>query len=126
MVIILTVSSSNLFYDWNRPNSLVAYYFAVPPAYHGIDIAHTFYDDRPGKTILGSPVDAAVAKVLQEYITSFAMTGFPNRNASDAPFFPVYGKIAQTQILNLTGLGTQITDPAANRRCDWWQKALYY
>lgn len=98
----------------------------MPPALHGLDIAYTFYNDGPGSTVFGTPVDATVSVALQEYITNFVMTGSPNNNTYSPPVFPMNGENFQVQFLNITGLGMQIKDPTANERCDWWQKALYH
>jgi hypothetical protein len=52
------------------------------------------------------------------------MTGTPN--GAGIPDFPMYGEGSLEQDLNITGLGTQIKDPAANLRCTWWEKAFYF
>ena len=59
---------------------------------------------------------------MQEYITEFAMTGSPNE--AGVPHFDMYGDDAEVQVLGISGI-SETTDPAANYRCDWWQKALY-
>ncbi|KAI6711462.1 hypothetical protein JHW43_006018 [Diplocarpon mali] len=105
-------------------NNTYAYYFATPPGYHGADIAHTFYDGSPGRTIFGSAVDVPVATTLQDYMTSFAMTSSPNRAGGAAPEFPLYGAERNTLLLNTTGLGTVLADPSSDRRCDFWQGGL--
>jgi len=63
-----------------------------------------------------------IAIALQEYITHFAETGNPNEPG--VPHFTMYGKNATVQNLNITGI-TEMMDPAATYRCNWWQKALY-
>ena len=50
------------------------------------------------------------------------MTGSPNE--AGVPYFVMYGSNATVQNLNITGI-SETLDPAANQRCDWWQKALY-
>ncbi|KAH9829340.1 putative type-B carboxylesterase lipase family protein [Teratosphaeria destructans] len=100
-------------------NKTYGYYFAVPPALHGGDIPYTYYNG--GGTSL-MVLSTSVAITLQEYITTFAETGSPN--GAGTPYFQVYGRNATVQDLNITGI-SQIVDPAANSRCDWWQKALY-
>ena len=89
----------------------------MPPATHGEDIAYTYYNGD------NSTVESvAVATTLQEYITHFAETGNPNE--AGVPFFNMYGANATVEVLNITGF-SQTMDPAANARCNWWQKALY-
>jgi carboxylesterase type B len=97
-------------------NQTYAYLFAVPPGLHGDDIEYTFNNDDA----LLAP---QIADALQEYITHFAEFGTPSEKG--VPYFPLYGNNATVQVLNVTGI-TQARDPAANERCNWWQKALYY
>ena len=98
-------------------NCTYAYYFTVSPALHGLDIPYTYFNG-PNPSVLSE--DVAIA--LQEYITRWAETGNPNE--AGVPFFPLYGDNSTVQNLNITGI-SQVRDPTANWRCDWWQKALY-
>ena len=82
-----------------------------------MDIPYTYYNGD--NTTILSP---AIAIALQEYITEFAMSGSPNE--AGVPYFPMYQVNATVQDLNITGI-SQTFDPAANARCNWWQKALY-
>ncbi len=54
------------------------------------------------------PVNATVAQVLQGYITSFAITGSPNRDG--LPYFPSYGSNSSMQSIGFEGVGTQVLD----------------
>lgn len=99
-------------------NNTYAYYFTVPPALHGQDVAYTYYNG-PSEDVLNDQVAIA----LQEYITHWAATGNPNQPG--VPFFPIYSDNATVQDLNATGI-SQVMDPTANERCAWWQKALYF
>jgi len=110
------IFTCNTFYlDKAYGNQTHAYFFTVPPALHGNDIAYTYYN--------GAPILAPqIALALQEYITSFAMTGSPNE--AGVPYFNLYGQNATIQDLNITGI-SEIIDPTANARCNFWQKALY-
>lgn len=113
--------SCNTYYlDKAYPNQTYAYFFAVPPATHGQDIAYTFYNANDSSSSISAP---QIAIAMQEYITRFAETGNPNEKG--VPFFPMYGGNDTVQVLNVTGI-SQARDPVANARCDWWQKALYY
>ena len=105
-------------------NQTYSYYFSVPPGLHGEDVAYTYFNGDTKTSDDGSPVNATVAKALQDYLTSFAMKGTPNEKG--VPYFPMYG--ANSTILNIAGtdLGATLVDTVANSRCDWWQKALYY
>ncbi|QSZ31432.1 hypothetical protein DSL72_000997 [Monilinia vaccinii-corymbosi] len=104
-------------------NKTYSYYFTVPPGLHGEDIAYTFFNGDTTTLNVGLPVNATVAAVLQRYIMNFAMTGNPNGRG--VPFFPEYQKNATTVVLGSTGLGSLQTDTTANKRCEWWQQALY-
>lgn len=113
------VFTCNTFYlDKAYNNQTYAYYFTVPPAIHGQDIPYTYYNG-PNPANVPNP---KIAIALQEYITSFAMGGNPNEQG--VKHFPMYGEGATVQDLGATGI-SQVMDPAANQRCDWWQKALY-
>ena len=83
-----------------------------------MDIPYTFYNG-PNPSAVISP---KIAMALQEYITNFAEKGSPN--GPGVPHFQMYGPDATVQDLNITGI-SELMDPAANYRCDWWQKALY-
>lgn len=95
-----------------------AYYFTVPPALHGEDVPYTYFNGPNPSAVKND----AVAIALQEYITHFAETGTPNE--AGVKYFPMYGANATVQDLNITGI-SDVMDPAANYRCDWWQKALW-
>lgn len=110
--------SGNTFYlDKAYGNKTYAYFFTVPPALHGEDIPYTFFNG-PSASVLSAPIAIA----LQEYLTHFAETGSPNEVG--VPNFIMYGANATVQNLGITGI-SEVMDPAANARCNWWQKALY-
>lgn len=67
-------------------------------------------------------VSDPIAVALQEYITSFAINGKPS--GPSLPMFPIYSNSTDIIDLNVTSI-TDIMDPIANDRCDWWQKELY-
>lgn len=107
----------NTFYlDKAFANDTFSYLFAIPPALHGEDVPYTYYPSA------GVEVPA-IAIALQEYITRFAETGNPN--VQGVPYFDLYSANATVQVLNITGI-SEIRDPAANARCDWWQKGLIF
>lgn len=118
------VFTCNTFYlDKAYGNNTYSYLFSVPPALHGNDVRYTFYNANTTSTDLVDGVpNPAIALALQEYITNFAIRGTPNQQG--VPHFDLYGANATVQNLNITGI-SQIRDPAANERCNWWQKALY-
>jgi carboxylesterase type B len=99
-------------------NRAYAYIFSVPPGPHGEDTAYTFFrgGSNPGVA------NATLARALQKYIIQFVTTGSPN--AKGLPKFPLYGSENKVLNLNLTGIEV-ISDPSANKRCDWWQKGLF-
>jgi carboxylesterase type B len=98
-------------------NQTHAYRFSIPPAYHGEDVPYTYYNGP------SSSVNGTIALAMQSYITTFAMTGQPNQPS--LPQIPLYGSNNQILDFNVTGI-TTISDPEANERCEWWQKALYF
>jgi carboxylesterase type B len=102
-------------------NRTYAYLFSVPPAFHGFDVAYTYYEGgAPGNTPLGV-VNTTVAVALQDWITSFAITGKPQ--ADGVMEFKLYGDDANVMELDLDGIDS-VMDRNANERCKWWQKGL--
>jgi len=89
----------------------------VPPALHGQDVPYTFFNG-PSSSVLSDPIAVA----LQEFITSFAINGKPSGPA--LPMFPIYSNATEIIDLNATKI-SEIMDPIANQRCNWWQKELY-
>lgn len=101
-------------------NRTYAYFFTIPPALHGRDIAYTYYNDEG---VSEAVQNVTVALALQNFITSFTATGRPVGQPG-IPVFNMYGPNVTVINLNLTSI-TQGMDDAANFRCNWWQKALY-
>ncbi len=102
-------------------NETYAYFFTVPPALHGQDVAYTYFNG-PSPSVRNE----TVALVLQEFITSFAATGRPDADGVEGvPRFDLYGPEASIVNLNASGI-TDGVDDTANERCAWWQKALYF
>jgi carboxylesterase type B len=106
-------------YGLNRAygNKTYSYFFTVPPSLHGQDVAYTYYNG-PSASVLND----TLAKIMQRYETNFVMTGNPN--APGLPNFPMYGAGSTVLNLNISTIGPT-KDPAANARCQWWQKGLY-
>lgn len=90
----------------------------MPPALHGQDLAYTFFNG-PSSSVVSDPIAVA----LQEYITSFAING-GQPSGPLLPMFPIYSNASDIIDVNATSI-TEIMDPIANSRCDWWQKELY-
>ncbi|EEU37881.1 uncharacterized protein NECHADRAFT_88162 [Fusarium vanettenii 77-13-4] len=64
-----------------------------------------------------------LALMLQRYLVPFALTGEPNTQAELD--MPVYG--SKGELLEFTNSGVDIiSDPNNNKRCEWWQRALYF
>jgi carboxylesterase type B len=104
-------------------NKTYSYLFAVPPAFHGIDVAYTYFTGGAVSTVNPLAVtNRTVAIALQEFITSFAITGEPE--AEGIKQFNMYGPDAKVLELAATGI-EEVRDTNANARCSWWQKALY-
>ncbi|KAI8939663.1 hypothetical protein NX059_003420 [Plenodomus lindquistii] len=102
-------------------NQTYSYLFAVPPGFHGQDVAYTYYDGGALAPPLGV-TNRTVAIALQDFIASFAETGAPE--ADGIPQFNMYGEDAGVLKLNITGI-EEVRDSNANARCAWWQKGLY-
>jgi len=118
------IFTCNTFYlDKAFGNKTHSYLFNIPPAIHGQDIPYTYYTGVNQTAASGSVMYPAVAIAMQDYITSFAETGNPNEEG--VPYFPIYGPNATIQVLNTTSI-FQMKDPAANYRCNYWQRAIYY
>ncbi|KAI9763169.1 MAG: hypothetical protein M1840_000881 [Geoglossum simile] len=99
-------------------NQTYAYRFSIPPSFHGQDVPYTYYNG-PSPAVMND----TIALTMQRYITTFAITGQPNRPS--LPYIPLYGSDNQILDLNVTDI-MPIPDPEANERCEWWQKALYF
>ena len=124
----VTFTCNTYYLDKAYGNDTYSYFFTIPPALHGQDIAYTYYNGNGSATAGSGGISLGVsapqiAIAMQEYITSFAMTGNPNEKG--VPFFPIFGQNATIQVLSVTGIAAA-RDPTANYRCDWWQKGLYY
>jgi len=96
------------------------YKWSVPPAYHGLDVPYTFYNG-PNPAVHNGTESLAVS--LQTYLTTFAMTGSPNRaGAAPMPLFESSENILDVSVAGLK----PIKDPQANVRCEWLQKTLFF
>lgn len=102
-------------------NETYSYLFAVPPAFHGFDVAYTAFDGGAESLLPTGVTNRTVAIALQKFITSFAENGVPE--APGVTKFNMYGEDASVLRLNITGID-EIRDSNANKRCDWWQLAL--
>jgi acetylcholinesterase len=103
-------------------NETYNYLFAVPPAFHGFDVAYTFFLGGDTSLLPTDVNNRTVAFALQDFITSFAEKGAPE--APGITMFDMYGENASVMRLNITGID-EIRDVNANKRCDWWQLALF-
>ncbi|RFU82192.1 acetylcholinesterase [Trichoderma arundinaceum] len=94
------------------------YQYSVWPAVHGSDQPSLFSNGpTPG-------VDPEISSLLKNVVAGFVNNGSPNKSPAGITT-PPYGQVSS--ILNVSVNGSSvIRDPAANERCDWWQKALYY
>lgn len=114
---------NTLYLNLARNNNSYTYFFSVPPALHGQDIAYTFANGPGPANATYGPLNVTVALALQNFITSFAEIGRPV-GQQGIPYFNMYGANATVMNLNVTGI-SEIMDPTANARCLWWQKGLY-
>ena len=117
-----SIFTCNTFYlDKAYGNRTYSYLFAVPPAFHGLDVSFTYYTGGALSSLPIGVTNRTVAIALQEFITSFAIEGRPE--AEGIRQFNMYGPDAQVLELNVTGIA-EVTDSNANARCNWWQKSL--
>ena len=127
----LVFTCNTFFLDLAYGNKTYAYQFSILPALHGDDVDYTFYNDGGPRAPDLSQLDpglqnVTVALALQDWIVTFTRDGAPsNPDVQGIPKFTVYGPNAMIEDLKLTSI-TQIMDPAADLRCRWWQKSLYY
>lgn len=94
-----------------------SYLFSIPPGTHTLDVYFSYFVNSSSTV-----TNETVARYMQEYFTSFAAGGDPNRGS--LPEFPVYGSNFTDLNLNQTFIDS-VPDPAANSRCDWWKAVTY-
>ncbi|KAF2146992.1 uncharacterized protein K452DRAFT_293488 [Aplosporella prunicola CBS 121167] len=110
-------------------NKTYGYIFGVSPGLHGQDVPHTYYDpgsapsSGDGGVAATLPFNVTVAEALQDYITTFAITGQPDSALDGLPKFTKYGSDASVVGLSQGGISLQ-KDTAANERCKWWGENL--
>ena len=96
------------------------YLFDVPPAFHGDDVAYTFFDGTDSK------IDANLALTFQEYLLNFVRRGDPN--AKGLPRFEQYGPDSENWTLDIKSKASgglkRTKNPGANSRCDKWQESF--
>ncbi|KAM5380117.1 hypothetical protein ACJZ2D_003764 [Fusarium nematophilum] len=102
---------------WALQNATYHYEFAVPPAFHALDIPYTFFDGNA--STVTSPKTAVV---MQEYLTKFTIYGMPY--ADDLPAAPLYGDGAALLVLNTTGASLGQEAAALAKRCVGRNKVL--
>lgn len=117
---IFTCNTNYLSTGFN--NKTYSYLFAVPPGFHGFDVAFTYYTGGAISNLPTQVTNQTIAIALQEFITSFAIEGRPE--AEGIRQFNMYGPDAKVLELNITGID-EVRDSNAGPRCSWWQKALY-
>jgi carboxylesterase type B len=123
LMVAESIFTCNTFYlDKAYGNRTYSYLFAVPPAFHGLDVPYTYFTGGAPSTSPIGVTNLTIAMALQEFITSFAIEGKPA--AEGIRQFNMYGPDANVLELNATGI-TEVTDSNANERCNWWQKVLY-
>lgn len=106
------------------PNTSYALLFAEGAGLHSIDIKYIFYNGGPAKDSFGLPVNDTVAHTIQDWLLRFVATGSPN--AAGSPALPLYQPRRTMAWVWDKGLGTNVTDPARQDRCDFWQRTPYY
>jgi carboxylesterase type B len=117
----------NLYYlDHAYENNTFSYLYSIPPALHWLDQPYTFYI-KGQKSVLDSPLsqvaNETVAYILQDYLTSFALTGRPSSPLG--PVFNIYGSESRVLRIGMNNI-TEMRDPACNSRCLYWQTAFNF
>ena len=99
-------------------NKTYSYDFAVPPAYHGNDVAFTYYTGA--STSLDPQIQVAIT--MQRYFLNFAKTGNPN--GAGMVTWDRFDVANTMKVFNTTGNLKMIKDDTTNARCNWWQANL--
>lgn len=95
-----------------------AYMWDAWPSLHLGDVAYVFWNGP--QTF--SPVNGTVARAIQDYITTFAITGDPNHAG-----LPALAEYDGTSLLRLSREGFDVVaDPTDNERCAYWKDAPYW
>lgn len=112
----LSIACNAYFLGLAYRNEMYNYLFDVPPAIHGDDLHYTLGPDP-------STQDQSIRRLLQDYLTTFAETGNPNR--AGRPTFDTYG--SGTRVLDLFPEHVKmIPDPAAvSDRCLQLREYVY-
>lgn len=114
------IFTCNTFYlDTAFNNRTYSYLFAVPPAYHGSDVAFTYYTGATAQGLLDPQVAVAIA--MQKYFLNFARSGNPNGDGLAK--WEEFGSVANMLVFNTSGIVTRVDD-TANERCKYWQENL--
>ncbi|KAL8870897.1 MAG: hypothetical protein Q9174_003161 [Haloplaca sp. 1 TL-2023] len=95
------------------------YIFDVAPAIHAQDLAYTYY---PNGVTSGFYPTTAVA--LQDYLTTFVLTGDPNKYG--LPPWPVTGPEAAVNVFTESGVTIRMRSDLEMKRCAFWNQATYY
>ena len=97
-------------------NNTYAYEFAVFPGIHGQDVSYSFYSG-----VSASVSNVTVAYGMQDYITSFVVSGTPK--SSLGPTFSKHGSGALELEFNQASI-VMTQDPTSSSRCAWLQTTL--
>lgn len=94
------------------------YEYSAWPAVHGANQVPLFSrGPTPG-------VNPQASRTMKNIVAGFVDNGSPNKSPSGLSA-PLYGQ--DSSIPNILVNASSVNyDPTANKRCDWWQKALYY
>lgn len=105
-------------------NQTFAYEFSIPPAIHGQDVLYTYYSN--GTMAHDNDIsvtNVTVAKVMQDYFSSFVQFGRPKSPLG--PVFPQYGR--HQQLMNIGEHAIRVTPGTLdNSHCRFWQPAPYH
>jgi carboxylesterase type B len=102
-------------------NESYGYWFDVFPAVHGLDSSYVFFN--PHEKGPSSP-NETLAFAIQDYITTFAISGVPSSSVDGLAAFPKYGEQGNVIKLSATSISHAV-DMVANDRCRWYDLGLY-
>lgn len=106
------------------PNTTHALLVAEGAGLHGADTNYVFFNGAPAKNEFDlGQINSTVATTMQDWLIRYVVTGSPN--VAGTPSLPLYEPGRTMALASNAGLGTNVTDPAQQARCDFWQQGTW-
>lgn len=106
------------------PNKTHALLFAEGAGLHGADTDYVFFNGAPAENEFNlGKVNSTVALQMQDWLIQYVVTGSPN--VPGRPALPLYEPGQKMALASDTELGKNVSDPAQQARCDFWQQAKW-